>query len=511
MRVIEAKHVKTSTVKESADVIVIGSGAGGAVMAYELAAAGKKVLLLEAGPYVRSSEFNENYADMFERLFVDKARQTNIDGDISILQGACLGGSTVVNATVSLRMPDWIVDKWQSEYGVEGITSSVLASKYEIVEKRLSIHVNQPHEINRNSQLMQKGCEALGWSVRPEPRNIKDCVLAGYCMAGCRYDRKQSMLVTYVPWAIEKGAAVYTDTRVETIRIKGGRATGVSAVIRDPKSGDTVATLEAEGRAVVLAAGAIQTPLLLLKSGIANSSGQVGRNFACHPSLNVAGLFEEEVKGWVGALQGVMCDEFGAEEKGAVLFQGACPDAYLINGFTIPGIGTEASDLAKRVSHIANMVQLTHDESVGRVSWDDGVKKIAYRVGEEDKKRMRKGFKAGARIWFAAGAQKVILPTIVPMILTSEKEIDLVDQMPMGPGDMNMISYHPQGTCRMGSNSRHSVVNSRGQCHDIPNLVIADTSVFPTSVMVNTQLPVYAIATHFADLMNAEPDLYFSG
>ncbi len=510
MRVIEAKHVKTSTVKESADVIVVGSGAGGAVMAYELAAAGKKVLLLEAGPYVRSSEFNENYADMFERLFVDKARQTNIDGDINILQGACLGGSTVVNGTVSLRIPDWILDKWQSEYGVEGITSSVLASKYEIVEKRLSVHVNQPHEINRNSQLVRKGCEALGWSFRPEPRNIKDCVLAGYCTTGCRYDRKQSMLVTYVPWAIEKGAAVYADTRVEAIHVKGGRATGVSAVIRDPKSGDTVATLEAEGRAVVLAAGAVQTPLVLLKSGIANSSGQVGRNFACHPSLNVVALFEEEVKGWVGALHGVMCDEFGAEEKGAVLLQGACADPYTINGYLIPGMGTETLDLTKRASHIANMVQLTHDESVGRVSLDDGIKKIEYRVGEEDKKRMRMGFKAGARIWFAAGARKVVLPTIVPTILESEKEIDRVDQMPMAPGDLNMVSYHPQGTCRMGSNAKHNVVNSRGQCHDIPNLVIADASVFPTSVLVNTQLPVYAIVTHFADLMNAEPDLYFS-
>ncbi|MFQ5457619.1 MAG: GMC oxidoreductase [Myxococcota bacterium] len=278
----------------------------------------------------------------------------------------------------------------------------------------------------------------------------------------------------------------------------------------NPGTGETVATLEAGAKAVVLAAGAIQTPLLLLKNGIANSSGQVGRNFACHPSLNIMAMFEEEVKGWEGAMQGVMCDEFASEEKGAVLFQGAIPDPYLVNGYAIAGIGAESADIMRNVAHVTNMAQLTHDESVGTVSWDGGVKKITYRVEEHDKARMRKGFRAGAQIWLAAGAKKVILPTIVPTVLASEKDLDLVDQMPMGPGDLNLISYHPQGTCRMGGDAKHSVVNARGQCHDIPNLVVADASVFPTSVLVNTQLPVYGVATHFADLMNAETDLYFT-
>ncbi len=509
MNIIEAAHIKTSSVKEKADVVVVGSGAGGAVMAYELAAAGKRVVMLEAGPYVPSTAFNENYADMFERLFVDKARQTNVDGDLNILQGSCVGGSTVVNATVALRVPDWILEQWRDEFGVEGMGPAEMGPKFDLVEKRLWVHVNQPHEINQNSQLMKRGCEALGWSVRPTPRNIKNCALAGYCIAGCRYDRKQSMLVTYVPWAIEKGARVYADARVEEIRMQGGRATGVGAVIRDSRTGRLVATLVVEADAVVLAAGAIQTPLLLLKNGIANGSGQVGMNFSCHPSLNVIGVFEEVVKGWEGALQGVLCDEFAPEEKGGVLFQGSCPDAYILNGFSVPGIGSECVDVARRADHLTNMVQLNHDANVGRVSLEDGVKKIEYRVGAEDRKRMRKGFKAGARIWFAAGAEVVVLPTIIPTVLRSEKDLDMVDDMPMEPGDLSMISYHPQGSCRMGADPAKNVVNSRGQCHDVPNLVVADASIFPTSVLVNTQLPVYAAATHFADLMNQEPERYF--
>jgi choline dehydrogenase-like flavoprotein len=509
MNVIQAKDIQRSVVREKTDVIVIGSGAGGAIMAYELAAAGKKVVLLEAGPYVPSSEFNEVYADMFERLYVDGAGQTNADGDITITQGRLLGGSTVVTAAVCFRIPDWVLKHWEVDHGVEGMTPADLAPKCERVEKNLSIHANEPHEINWNSHLLRRGCDALGWSSKPTPRNTEDCVLVGFCVAGCRYDRKKSTLVTYVPWAVEKGARVYTDATVEQIRVSGGRATGVGAVIRDPGTGEAVAQLEVEARAVVLAAGAIHSPLLLLRNKIANSSDQVGRNFACHPSLNVAALFEQEVHGWVGALQGVYCDEFGEEEKGGFILEGAAGNPYLCNGFMLPGVGAESADLAKNVKHLSNTILLTHDENVGRVFWDGGVKKIEYRVAETDKTRMRAAVKAAARLWFAAGARKVILPTIVPTFLESEKDLGLIDTMPMGPGDLIMVSYHPQGTCRMGADPKRSVVNTRGQCHDIPNLVVADASVFPTSVMVNTQMPVFTVATHFADLMNAEPDLYF--
>lgn len=509
MDIIQGSDIGQSTVKEKADVVVIGSGAGGAVMAYELAAKGKKVVVLEAGPYVPSSEFNEKYPDMFERLFVDAGGQTNIDGDVNILQGSCVGGSTVVNATVSLRTPDWILEEWRADYGVEGMSAAEMAPKFAQVEKRLSVHENKPHEININSQLLRKGCESLGWSTQNTPRNVKDCALAGYCMAGCRYDRKQSMLVTYIPWAIEKGARVYSDARVEEIRVSRGRATGVGAVITDPKSREVVAKLDIDAKVVVLAAGTVQSALLLLKNDIANGSGQVGRNFACHPSVNVAALFDELVLGWNGALQGVQCDEFASPEKGAILFQGATGNPYLVNGFGVPGIGRAAAEISKQVKNIASMVQLTHDQSVGRIYWDDGVKKLDYRLSEKDKAGIRKGMKSAAKIWFAAGARKVILPTVMPNFLESEKEIESIDRLPMAPNDLVLISYHPQGTCRMGSDPQKSVVNSRGQSHEIPNLVIADASVFPSSVMVNTQLPIYAAATHFADFMNAEPDVYF--
>ncbi|OGP83381.1 MAG: hypothetical protein A2Y95_00460 [Deltaproteobacteria bacterium RBG_13_65_10] len=507
LNVTQAKDIKQSSVTEIADVVVIGSGAGGAVMAYELANAGRRVVLLEAGPYVPSSEFNEKYADMFERLYVDGAGQTNADGDLTILQGRCLGGSTVVNATAAFRTPSWILKKWKTRHGVEGMAEADLAPVFEKVEKRLSVHVNQPQEINRNNLLMREGCEKLGWSVKPMARNIKNCSLAGYCISGCRYDRKQSMLVTYVPWAIEKGAKVYTDTDVEQITTKGSRATGVIAKVRDPKNSRSVSRLTVRARLVVLSAGAIQSPVVLLRSKIADSSRMVGKNFACHPSLAVQGIFDEVVTGWSGALLGVYCDEFDHPGKGRFLLQGGAGDPYLF-AQVLPGLGREHAQMMTRVNHMTNLIGLIHDRNVGRVSLKDGVKHIEYRLAKEDKPRIRKAVKAGARIWFAAGAKKVVLPTIKPIILESEKDVAAINGMPMEPADLRITSYHPQGTCRMGGDPKTSVVNSRGQCHDVSNLVIADASVLPSSVMVNTQMTTYAIATHFANLISAEPDRY---
>lgn len=507
MNVIQAKDIKQSTLSETTDVVIIGSGAGGAVMAFELANTGKKVVLLEAGPYVPSTEFSEVYSAMFERLYVDGAGQTNADGDINILQGRCLGGSTVVNATVALRTPPWILDSWKTEHGVEGMSPADLAPVFDRVEKRLHVHVNTESEINRNSRLMRQGCEKLGWSVKAVPRNIHNCALSGYCLAGCRYDRKQSMLVTYIPWAIEKGAKVYADTDVERIESDGKRTTGVSATIRDPKTREVVSRLSVKAKMVVLSAGAIQSPLVLLRSQIANSSGMVGMNFACHPSLGVIGIFEDEVRAWEGALLGVCSDEFDHEEKGGFLLQGGGGDPYLF-AQGLPGVGTELTELSKKINHMANLLELVHDRNVGRVSLKGGNKHIEYRIEAHDKARIRKAVKSGAQVWFAAGAKQVVLPSIKPIILDGEKEIDLLDAMPMEPADLRITSYHPQGTCRMGADKSKTVVNSRGQSHDLPNLVVADASVLPSSVMVNTQLTTYTVASHFADLINAEPAKY---
>ena len=283
LRVHQASDVTRDHLQLEADVVIVGSGAGGAVSAYELAKRGMKVLVLEAGPYVPSKDFTENFTDSLDTLYQDHGSQSNSDGDLLVLQGACVGGSTVVNGCVCFRTPDFILQDWQRDFGLSELTVDELAPYFDEVEKNLAVHDNGEHEIPRHGRLIRAGANRLGWSVKPLKRNIRQCGLTGHCLSGCKTERKQSMLVTYLPWAAAHGAQIYADTRVEKIVTREGKASGVEAIITR-HDGTVAATLSVSAPRVILAAGAVQTPLLLLKSGLANRSGQVGKNFACHPS-----------------------------------------------------------------------------------------------------------------------------------------------------------------------------------------------------------------------------------
>ncbi|MBA54623.1 MAG: glucose-methanol-choline oxidoreductase [Pseudomonadales bacterium] len=511
LNVITAAQVKNTTLNLEADAVVIGSGAGGAVMAYELAAAGKSVILLEAGSYIPSSRFNEKFPDMLELLYQDEGNQVTSQGDLLVLQGRCLGGSTVVNGCVTFRVPDFILEKWSQEYGLTNLTPETLAPYFEKVEKNLSIHTNQPHEINENSRKMQKGAEALGWSVKPLKRNIKDCGLTGHCLSGCKTDRKQSMLVTYLPWASHYGAKIYTDTLVTRILEKDGRASGVEAEVKDPETGKTVAKMSVQAKVVVTAAGAIQTPLLFLKSGLANSSGQVGKNFACHPSTMIVAEFGSEVFTWRGAMLGVYVDEFEHPDKGGFVLEGGGAGPIELGMSTEPGTGKSYLDFMSRAKNYASCVSLIHDHNVGQVSWVDGKKQIDYQIAESDFPAMKAAFKAAAKIYFAAGAERVFLPTGDKRIIESVEEIDsVVDGIENNPFAIRMVSYHPQGTMRMGSDPAKAVVNPYGEVHDVKGLFVCDASLFPTSIIVNPQESVYALSNYIADRILEDKAGYFA-
>ena len=511
LNVTTAAQVNSTSLDLEADAVVIGSGAGGAVMAYELAAAGKSVILLEAGSYIPSSRFNEKFPDMLELLYEDKGNQVTSQGDLLVLQGRCLGGSTVVNGCVTFRVPNFILEQWSQEYGLTNLTPESLEPYFEKIEKNLSIHTNEPHEINENSRKLQKGAEALGWSVKPLKRNIRDCGLTGHCLSGCKTDRKQSMLVTYLPWASHYGAKIFTDTYVTQIVATDGRASGVEAEVRDPETGNTIAKMSVKAKVVVTAAGAIQTPLLFLNSGLANSSGQVGKNFACHPSTMVVAEFGSEVFTWRGAMLGVYVDEFEHPDKGGFVLEGGGAGPIELGMSTEPGTGKPYLDFMSRAKNYASCVTLIHDHNVGQVSMVDGKKQIDYQIADSDFPAMKAAFKAAARIYFAAGAERVFLPTGDKRIVESEDEIDaVIDSIENNPFAIRMVSYHPQGTMRMGADAAHSVVNPYGETHDVKGLFVCDASLFPTSIIVNPQESVYALSNYIADHIIEDKAGYFS-
>jgi len=356
LKVITAADISSSQLELEADAVVIGSGAGGAVMAYELAAAGKQVILLEAGPYVPSTRFNEKFPDMLELLYQDKGNQATRQGDLLVLQGRCLGGSTVVNGCVTFRVPDFILQQWADEHGLTELTPEVLAPYYDKIERNLGIHTNQPHEINENSRKLQQGAEALGWSVQPLKRNIRDCALTGHCLSGCKTDRKQSMLVTYLPWACHHGARIYADTFVQRIVAENGKASGVEAEVRDPATGKSIASLKVKAKVVVAAAGAVQTPLLFLRSELANRSGEVGKNFACHPSTMIVAEFDQDIFTWRGAMLGVYVDEFEHPDKGGFVLEGGGAGPLEIGMSTEPGTGLPYLDFMSRAKNYASCI-----------------------------------------------------------------------------------------------------------------------------------------------------------
>lgn len=500
----QAADIKQRTLNLKADAVVVGSGAGGGIAAYELAAQGKKVVVLEAGPYVPSEKFTEMMAIAMATLYQDHGGQSNTEGDISILQGACVGGSTVVNAALCFRTPDYYLKLWAREFGLTNLTTEVLAPYFDKVEARLQIRQNARHETSNGAELINAGLQKLGIPAGIAKRNVKDCGLTGFCFAGCVSDRKQSMLVTYLPWAVAHGAKLYADTRVTRVLTVDKVAKGVEAEVIDPVTKRKKADLRVEAPIVILAAGPVQTPLLLLKDNLANSSGQVGKNFACHPTMSLTAEFEQAVDDFHGAAHSLYVDKYTLPEEGGYLLLNAVQDPVESSFQVEPGTGKPYVSYMSRYRNTIRLITLIHDKNVGEVAWQDGAKQIRYTVDDADFEAMKAGLKTNARILFAAGAKRIHLPTSQALVIEHPDDVDrVIDGLRNEPSRYRYTSFHPQGTCRMGADPKTTVVNPKGETHDIRNLYIADASLLPTSIGYNPSETVYALANYIADQVNA--------
>ena len=502
LRVVQPDEMPTHGLRLEADVVVIGSGASGSVVAYELTRTGARVVVLEAGPYYPSSEFTEHLTTTMEAIYADGGDQVNKTGDLNILQGACVGGSTVVNGAICFRAPNKVLAAWGADHGLENLSPEVMAPYFERLETSLGVHVNEPHEVNKNGQLLLEGARKLGIHAAPVARNIRQCALTGHCMAGCKTDRKQSMLVTYLPWASEHGAKVLSGTRAHRIDVENKRAKVVHALAVDRQGSKK--PVEVRAGTVVVAAGAIQTPLLFQQNRLANSSGLVGRNFACHPSTFMLAEHDQDIYGWVGASLSAYAGNIEDPSKGGYLLEAGMLGPQTACAVVDGGVGEELVGFAANVKKYQAVVTLIHDHNVGKVSWEGNRKRIDYDVDDRDFESMQAAFKVAARVFFAAGARRVFLPMNRRTVIESAEEVDSTIEGLRNESRMyRMFSYHPQGTMRMGRDPEKSVVAPDGRCHDLDNVYVTDASLFPSTLLVNPQMTVYALSNYLADRIAA--------
>ena len=496
--------------KEHADVCVIGSGAGGAVVAKELAEAGLSVVILEAGEHHTPSTFSSYEPDMLRRLFWDSGLRRTRDGAIIISQGRGVGGSTVHNLCYAVRPPQLLLDSW----GAPDLSSALAR-----VEQTLGVTQIQETELNRLNAVIRRGCEAMGWRGTVQRHNRGACPECGArCLFGCpaskgelsnlpegkralgkhaykkKREGKQSMAVTYIPLALAAGARLYSNCRAEAVLVENGRAIGVSALLPSSK-------LTVQSKAVVLAAGAINSPQLWLKSGLPNANGHVGRNLHLHPAIFVGGIFNETIDGHLGIPQSYYIDEFldlaRSSDSGYLLMPAF--GSQVIVAASLPGFGNSHRELMERYRHIAALLVLLHDRTTGRVSVNrQGLPCITYRLSQEDKKVLVEGAINAARLLFAAGATEILMPYTQHVVIKTETDLEFIRQRGIVPNDIMLASSHPQGTLRIGEDPNNAVVNLSGEAHAVKGLFVADASLFPSSIGVPPTLTIAALADNVA-------------
>ncbi len=490
-----------------AHTVVVGSGAGGGVAAYHLAEAGVDTIVVEEGGYHVAAEFNQREEDMYPMLYRSGGQQVSSDGMINVMQGSCYGGGTVINVSDAFDIPPEVLAHWQRAYGTSEWTEKNLAASYARVHQNVNVKRINKSLVNRNNGLLLETAHKLGWSADVMYSNRRGCVGSGACLMGCAYDARLGTNLTYLPWAVQKGAHVYTDVRCDRLERVGGSRWRVHCTVveRGLRTARLPLTIDCER--IVLSASAIFTPAILLRSGLGNGLPQLGKNLTLQPQLGIIGRFDEteEIVHWRGAPQAVEVNEFAdnSAERGLSGFRlegigGVLGPTMIMT----PGFGRDQKRFGKAMRNLSVTLLLVPDQPSGQVSYqwgEDGriTPKIEYAFSDEWKRRLRIGMHRGAELLFAAGAREVAIAHQTFAPLTSPDQLSRIEDFPIVPGWATFISAHNQSTCRMGTSAANSVVDQNLKVHSLDNVYVMDGSVMPSSASTHTMIPIM-VAADFA-------------
>jgi choline dehydrogenase-like flavoprotein len=511
-KTISVTEPTSDSLELEADVVVVGSGAGGGVIAAELAQRGMKVVVLEMGPYKNEADFSQLELVAYQDLYWRGGPQTSVDGNFISLSGSCLGGGTVVNWSNSLHVPSWVLQEW-ADAGLTDVVDDFRRHE-DAVWERIEINADCT-DVSPFFRKIAQAADGFGWSRHLTTRNVNreryDADSSGYTGFGDQSGSKNSTMRTYLQDAFDAGAAIVVDCFVEKVLVEDGRAAGVTGTWRDRASGRTAAVTVRAPR-VVAAGSAFETPALLLRSGIGGPF--VGQNLRLHTVVVVAGVYDENVKYWWGAPHSVVVDEF-EPEAGAKGWGFRVEGVAFHPGLFNAGLFVDAmshKELLAEFGRVGLTIGRIRDHDSGRVTIDEnGQAQIWYTVDDPvDIATLHKAIEVQVKLHAAAGAQEIRIAGNVPPWKRGDdldEWIARAQRVKLGFGGLTLFAAHMMGSAPMGTDPQTSVANPDGELHDVPGVWIGDGSAFPTPTGVNPMVPIMSLAHRTAERIAAKAEL----
>lgn len=487
--------------RESADVVIVGSGAGGSVVAKILAEAGRRVVVLEEGPFFKPEDYKrfqptESVRRMFREGGMAMAFGVGQTPMISITMGRAVGGSSLLTGGVCFRIPGDVHSTWERGLGLRELSEPRFEDAYRDVEKHMAVTEIPASMRSESTRRYVEGAKRMGIEVQPIRRNTgDDCDGNARCNFTCPKGAKRSVDVAYLPTAVRHGARIVSDALVNDVIIDNGRAAGVRGKLLGGPHGAPGHAFEVRAPIVVLACGTLHTPLVLLRDKIGRTSGVVGKHVTLHPAVRIVSRFKDRIQGWDGALQSVYSDHY--HHEGIKLVGVYTAVNFLSAG--LPGVGPALRRRARALENCAVFGGMIHDEGGGQVRLGAGREGIlSYEMIPRDLGRLKRAIRLLAELSLEAGADEVFTSVFGLPTITTRAQAIAIESMNFDARRIECMAFHPLGSARVGLDPRSGVVDQRGETFDVGGLFVADGSVLPTSIGVNSQVPIMSMATRIA-------------